>query len=66
MDAQNVDKAQMFTDTVQSHGNWLLRCWVWSPGKELSGATLCLGCALPLSGLTAEQNDTIFTFHIFL
>ena len=32
------DKAQMLTDTVQSYGGLMMKCWVQFPGKELGRA----------------------------
>ena len=56
----NGDKAQMFTDTVQSYGSLMLRCWMWFLGKDLGGAVFTRGmCAASIKALATQSCLTL-------
>ena len=56
----------MLTGTVWSCGNWVLRCWMWFPGKETGGVTLVAGDEHRLgNSLMQNKCSTQFLFFTF-
>lgn len=58
------EKAQVLSGTVQSSGGLLLGCRASLPGKELGGASLAAGCALP--PVTAHRKTYAERYFAFL